>query len=298
MLALWCAALSGKQCSSAHQCRVRARGAAAAEPPPSLRSLPPRPPPRQALSRTRRACRRRRRRASARSLCRTTPLRRSRAQTWCTRVCVWVGVGWGGARVSVWRGEMTGQTCWRCWLAVLAGGLAAACVPRVPQAQRAGRCPLAAAAAPLNCRPTTPLQMCGPAWVRRMRRTTAASASRASRRAGRWGLGSGLLAGSVLWDRSAEQAAGDACRGTRLRRTRLLTPAHRDPPAPPGPRQVTEDLMRAAGPQAKFMHCLPAERGIECTDGVVEGPASIIFDQAENRMHAQNGIMLHAMGIA
>lgn len=62
--------------------------------------------------------------------------------------------------------------------------------------------------------------------------------------------------------------------------------------------QVNEDLMKAAGPQAKFMHCLPAERGIECTDGVVEGASSIIFDQAENRMHAQNGIMLHAMGMA
>lgn len=62
--------------------------------------------------------------------------------------------------------------------------------------------------------------------------------------------------------------------------------------------QVNEDLMRAAGPQARFMHCLPAERGIECTDGVVEAANSIIFDQAENRMHAQNGIMMHAMGVA
>ncbi|EFN58131.1 hypothetical protein CHLNCDRAFT_48133 [Chlorella variabilis] len=62
--------------------------------------------------------------------------------------------------------------------------------------------------------------------------------------------------------------------------------------------QVNEDLMKAAGPQARFMHCLPAERGIECTEGVVEGATSIIFDQAENRMHAQNGIMLHAMGLA
>ena len=48
---------------------------------------------------------------------------------------------------------------------------------------------------------------------------------------------------------------------------------------------VNEELMAAAGPQAKFMHCLPAERGIECTNGVMEGPASIVFDQAENRMH-------------
>jgi ornithine carbamoyltransferase len=62
--------------------------------------------------------------------------------------------------------------------------------------------------------------------------------------------------------------------------------------------QVNEAMMAAAGPQAKFMHCLPAERGVECTDGVVEAPYSIVFDEAENRMHAQNGIMLHAMGLA
>jgi len=62
--------------------------------------------------------------------------------------------------------------------------------------------------------------------------------------------------------------------------------------------QVNEALMAAAGPQVKFMHCLPAERGIECTDGVMESSASIVFDQAENRMHAQNGIMIHAMGCA
>lgn len=60
--------------------------------------------------------------------------------------------------------------------------------------------------------------------------------------------------------------------------------------------QVNDELMAAAGPQAKFMHCLPAERGIECTNSVMESAASIVFDQAENRMHAQNGIMLHAMG--
>lgn len=42
------------------------------------------------------------------------------------------------------------------------------------------------------------------------------------------------------------------------------------PPSPPRTLQVTEDLMTAAGPQARFMHCLPAERGVECTDGVVE----------------------------
>ena len=61
--------------------------------------------------------------------------------------------------------------------------------------------------------------------------------------------------------------------------------------------QVNTQLMAAAGPDALFMHCLPAERGVETTDAVMESPASIVFDQAENRMHAQNAIMLKVMGI-
>ncbi|XP_042498125.1 ornithine carbamoyltransferase, chloroplastic [Macadamia integrifolia] len=59
--------------------------------------------------------------------------------------------------------------------------------------------------------------------------------------------------------------------------------------------QVDEELMRLAGNKAYFMHCLPAERGVEVTDGVIEGPRSIVFPQAENRMHAQNAIMLHLL---
>lgn len=62
--------------------------------------------------------------------------------------------------------------------------------------------------------------------------------------------------------------------------------------------QVDAKLMSLAAPTAKFMHCLPAERGIECTDEVVEGPNSIVFDEAENRMHAQNAILLHSLGVA
>lgn len=61
--------------------------------------------------------------------------------------------------------------------------------------------------------------------------------------------------------------------------------------------KVDERLMAAAGPQAKFMHCLPAERDTECTDGVMEAASSIVFDQAENRMHAQNGAILYCMGL-
>ncbi|KNA14232.1 hypothetical protein SOVF_109370 [Spinacia oleracea] len=60
--------------------------------------------------------------------------------------------------------------------------------------------------------------------------------------------------------------------------------------------QVDEALMKIAGPKAYFMHCLPAERGVEVTDGVIEAPNSIVFPQAENRMHAQNAIMLHVLG--
>ncbi|XP_015071373.1 ornithine carbamoyltransferase, chloroplastic [Solanum pennellii] len=61
--------------------------------------------------------------------------------------------------------------------------------------------------------------------------------------------------------------------------------------------QVDEELMKIAGRKAYFMHCLPAERGVEVTNGVVEAPNSIVFPQAENRMHAQNAIMLHVMGL-
>lgn len=55
-------------------------------------------------------------------------------------------------------------------------------------------------------------------------------------------------------------------------------------------------MMARAGKDALFMHCLPAERGTEVTDDVMEAPYSIVFPQAENRMHAQNAIMLHCLG--
>ncbi|KAA6427654.1 MAG: ornithine carbamoyltransferase [Trebouxia sp. A1-2] len=62
--------------------------------------------------------------------------------------------------------------------------------------------------------------------------------------------------------------------------------------------QVDEAMMNQAGSNAIFLHCLPAERGIETVDAVVEAPYSKVFSQAENRMHAQNGVLLHAMGMA
>ena len=55
--------------------------------------------------------------------------------------------------------------------------------------------------------------------------------------------------------------------------------------------QVNGEMM-ARTPNAIFMHCLPAERGLECTDEVLEADNSVVFQQAENRMHAQNAIML------
>jgi ornithine carbamoyltransferase len=55
--------------------------------------------------------------------------------------------------------------------------------------------------------------------------------------------------------------------------------------------QVNERLMARAKPDALFMHCLPAHRGEEVTDAVMDGPQSVVFDEAENRLHAQKGII-------
>lgn len=62
------------------------------------------------------------------------------------------------------------------------------------------------------------------------------------------------------------------------------------------PYQVNDTLMAYAKPEAVFMHCLPARRNAEVTDTVLDGPQSIVFDQAENRMHAQKALLLMLVG--
>jgi len=62
------------------------------------------------------------------------------------------------------------------------------------------------------------------------------------------------------------------------------------------PYRVTPALMARAAPDALFMHCLPAHRGEEVTAEVIDGPQSVVFDEAENRMHAQKGVLAWALG--
>ncbi len=59
--------------------------------------------------------------------------------------------------------------------------------------------------------------------------------------------------------------------------------------------QVTEEVMAIADVDAIFMHCLPAHRGQEVVAEVIDSPKSVVFDQAENRMHAQNALLLHLL---
>ncbi|MCV6592903.1 MAG: ornithine carbamoyltransferase [Silicimonas sp.] len=64
-----------------------------------------------------------------------------------------------------------------------------------------------------------------------------------------------------------------------------------------GPYQVNAELMSHAKPDALFMHCLPAHRGEEATNEVMDGPHSVIFDEAENRLHAQKAVMRYCLGV-
>lgn len=64
------------------------------------------------------------------------------------------------------------------------------------------------------------------------------------------------------------------------------------------PYRVDQTLMKAADPAALFLHCLPAHRGEEVTADVIDGPQSVVFDQAENRLHAQKALLVAIMGEA
>jgi len=62
------------------------------------------------------------------------------------------------------------------------------------------------------------------------------------------------------------------------------------------PYQVNAELMRVAAGDAVFMHCLPAIRGMEVTAEVIDGPQSVVFDEAENRLHAQKAVLAWCFG--
>ena len=63
------------------------------------------------------------------------------------------------------------------------------------------------------------------------------------------------------------------------------------------PYQVNRALMQVAAKSAIFMHCLPAHRGEEVTDEIIDGPQSVVFDEAENRLHAQKGVLAWCLGL-
>jgi ornithine carbamoyltransferase len=63
------------------------------------------------------------------------------------------------------------------------------------------------------------------------------------------------------------------------------------------PYQVNEDLMNKADSKAIVLHCLPAHRGEEITNGVIEGNQSRVWDEAENRLHAQKALLVSVLGV-
>jgi ornithine carbamoyltransferase len=64
-----------------------------------------------------------------------------------------------------------------------------------------------------------------------------------------------------------------------------------------GPYAVDEALLKKAASDAIFMHCLPAYRGHEVSAAVIDGPQSIVWDEAENRLHAQKAILAWCLGV-
>ncbi|HXH06719.1 MAG TPA: hypothetical protein VNI83_09020, partial [Vicinamibacterales bacterium] len=108
---------------------------------------------------------------------------------------------------------------------------------------------------------------------------------RAANAAARWGGGVEVLHDPVAGVRGAEAVYTDVWtsmgrEGEETTRRAVFRPY-----------QVNAALMAAAAPGALFMHCLPAHRGDEVTDEVIDSPASIVFDQAENRLHTQKAVL-------
>jgi ornithine carbamoyltransferase len=108
-----------------------------------------------------------------------------------------------------------------------------------------------------------------------------------------WARGRG--ADIVLTEDPVEAVRGARCVVTDTWVSMADEPG-RDPHAVLAPYQVDERLMGLAAADAIFMHCLPAHRGEEVTAGVIDGPQSVVFDEAENRLHAQKSILAWALG--
>jgi ornithine carbamoyltransferase len=98
-----------------------------------------------------------------------------------------------------------------------------------------------------------------------------------------------------LTDDPAQAVAGARCVVTDVWVSMSDDPA-RNARTVLAPYQVNAALMAQAAPDAIFMHCLPAHRGEEVTEDVIDGPQSVVFDEAENRLHAQKSILAWAMG--
>jgi ornithine carbamoyltransferase len=103
-------------------------------------------------------------------------------------------------------------------------------------------------------------------------------------------------------DVSVTRDPAEAVRGARAVVTDCFVSMSDDPGrnshAALAPYCVTTALMEQAAPDALFMHCLPAHRGEEVESAVIDGKWSVVFDEAENRLHAQKGILAWVMGVA